>query len=93
MSSEDMAACQCCLGAEISAAELKRGPTKICAAGKIGGRIFFKYARKGPKRGRTFFKMIIHIKNLKISAEKYISSPDIFDFLFPLPREIVCKRH
>jgi hypothetical protein len=56
---------QCCQGAEISAAELKRGPTKFCAAGKIGGRIFFKYAKKGPKRGRTVLKMIIHIKTLK----------------------------
>jgi hypothetical protein len=56
---------QCCQGAEISAAELKRGPKKICAAGKIGGRIFIEYAKKGPKRGRTFLKMIIHIKTLK----------------------------
>jgi hypothetical protein len=36
-------------------------------------------------------KMIIHIKNLKIFAEKYTSSLDIFEFLFPLPREIVCS--
>jgi Integrase core domain len=39
---------QCCQGAKILAAELKRGPTKICAAEKTGGRIFFKYAKKGP---------------------------------------------
>jgi hypothetical protein len=56
---------QCCQGAGISAATLKRGPTKMCAAEKIRGRIFFKYAKKGQKRGRTFLKMIIHIKNLK----------------------------
>jgi hypothetical protein len=83
---------QCCQGAEISASELKRVPTKIYAAGKIGGRIFFKYAKKGPKRGRTFLKLIIHKKTHKISAEKYTSTPDIFDFLVPLPKEIVCKR-
>jgi hypothetical protein len=45
---------QCCQGAEISAAELKRGPTKICAAGKIGGQIFFKYVKKGRKGDELF---------------------------------------
>jgi hypothetical protein len=53
---------QCYQGAKISAAELKRGPTKICAAGKIGGQIFFEFAKKGPKRGRPFLKMISQIK-------------------------------
>jgi hypothetical protein len=79
---------QCCQGAEISAAKLKKGPTKICAAGKIGGRIFFKNAKKGP----NFFEDDYSYKILKISAEKYTSSPVIFDFTVPLPKEIVCKR-
>jgi hypothetical protein len=33
-----------------------------------------------PKRGRTFLKMIFQLKNLKISAEKFTSSSDMFDF-------------
>jgi hypothetical protein len=61
----------------------QRGLTKICAAGKIGGRVFFKFAEKGPK----FLKDYYSYKKLKISAEKYTSSPDIFDFSFPLPRK------
>jgi hypothetical protein len=42
-----------------------KGALQKCVAGKIGGRIFFKYAKKGAKRGRTFLKMIIHIKTFK----------------------------
>jgi hypothetical protein len=36
--------------------------------------------KKGPKRGRTFLKMIIHINQPKISVEKYTLSPDIYHF-------------
>jgi hypothetical protein len=76
----DLQYCQCCQGAEISAAELKRGPTKICAAGQIGGRIFFKYAKKRAEKGPNFFEDDYSYKKALISAEKYNSSPDIFDF-------------
>jgi hypothetical protein len=55
---------QCCQGAEILATEHKRGPTKIPAARKIGGQIFFKYAKKRAEKGPNFLKMIFHIKSL-----------------------------
>jgi hypothetical protein len=45
---------QCCQVAEILAAEHKRGPTKIPAARKICGRIFFKYAKKERKGAELF---------------------------------------
>jgi hypothetical protein len=49
--------------------------------------IYQKRAQKGP----NCFEDDNSYINLKISAEKYTSSPDIFDFSFPLRREIVCK--
>jgi hypothetical protein len=45
-----------------------------------------------PKKGPNYFEDDYLYKKVKIYAEKYISSPDIFDFSFPLPRELVCKR-
>jgi hypothetical protein len=45
-----------------------------------------------PKKGPNFFEADYSYKILKISAEKYTSSPEIFDFSVPLPKEIVCKR-
>jgi hypothetical protein len=46
-----------------------------------------------PKKGPNFSEAdYLPYKILKIAAEKYISAPDIFDFLVPLPKEIVCKR-
>jgi hypothetical protein len=69
----------------------QKGPYKIFAARKIGGRIFLKYAKKKAEKGPNFFEDDYSLKNLKISAEKY-TSPDIYDVSFPLPREIVCKR-
>jgi hypothetical protein len=51
--------------AEISAAELKRGPTKFRAARKIGAEFSLDLIlKKGLKRGRTFLKIIIHIKGV-----------------------------
>jgi hypothetical protein len=43
---------QCCEGAEISAAELKRGPAKICTLEKLA-----PISLNMPKRGRPFLKM------------------------------------
>jgi hypothetical protein len=37
---------QCCQGPEISAAELKMGPTKMFAAEKIGSRIVLRFSQK-----------------------------------------------
>jgi hypothetical protein len=74
------------------AAELKRGPAKIYAAGKIRGPNFFLNLTKKGRIGAELFEDDYSYKKLKISAEKYISSPDVFDFLFPLLREIVCNR-
>jgi hypothetical protein len=45
-----------------------------------------------PEKGPNFLKDDYSYKNLKISAEKYTSSPDSFEFSFLLPREIVCIR-
>jgi hypothetical protein len=45
---------QCCQGAEISAEKHKMGRKKLCGAGKIWGRTFGRFIKKGPKRGRTF---------------------------------------
>jgi hypothetical protein len=47
---------QCCQGAEISAAKHKKGRKKIGGAGKVRGRTFAWFVKKGPKRGRTFVK-------------------------------------
>jgi hypothetical protein len=46
---------QCCQGAEISAAKLKKGRNKFGGAGKVRGRTFTQFIKKGPKRGLTFF--------------------------------------
>jgi hypothetical protein len=49
---------QCCQLAEISAAKHKSGLTKISAARKIRGRIFYRFAKNWQKKGRTFFKSL-----------------------------------
>jgi hypothetical protein len=72
--------------------KLKRGPTEICAAEKIGDQIFFKYAKKRAEKGPNFFEGDYSYQKPKISAEKYTLSLDIFDFSSPIPREKVCKR-
>jgi hypothetical protein len=48
--------------------------------------------QKMAEEWQNFPEDYIHIKKLRISAEKYTLSPYIFHFPFPLPREIVCKK-
>jgi hypothetical protein len=47
---------------------------------------------KRAEKGTNFFEDDFSYINLKISAEKYTTSPEISDFSVLLQREIVCKR-
>jgi hypothetical protein len=38
----------------------QKGPKKIVGAGKIWGRIFCRFIKKGPKMGRIFCDLFLH---------------------------------
>jgi hypothetical protein len=69
----------------------KGAPQKCVWPEKLAAEFSFNMPKKG-RKGAELFEADYSYKNLKISAEKYASSPNIFDFSVPLPKEIVCKR-
>jgi hypothetical protein len=69
----------------------KGAPQKCVWPEKLAAEFSLNMPKKG-RKGAELFEADYSYKNLKISAEKYTSSPKIFDFSVPLPKEIVCKR-
>jgi hypothetical protein len=73
---------QCCQGAEISAAKLKKGRPKFVGAGKVRGRTFTRFIKKGLKRGRTFLDLVFH-KIIYISCQILGLQTGLLNFSLP----------
>jgi hypothetical protein len=51
---------QCCQGAEISAAKLKKGRKKLAGPGKSGAELFPNLSKKGRKGAKLFLGLVFH---------------------------------